>query len=302
MALHVVLVVLAVTVSWRLDRPNGLILIVPPQPPQPLELPPYGGTKPGKGPSGGMGRPVPQASVPDTSPPVPAPIGKPDTLLAASPTALGPHVVTPPELGDGRLWVVARPSLPSEVADALYSPRERRDTVVVRRLRSMVDSLNVIIDYEQRARQKPVWTTDVAGKVFGIDSQYIHVAGIKIPTAALALLPVTLDAAGLDASRSAHRDPAALQAVRPGAPGPQAGGAGRRTARQGGHHRRQGRYDDDRSLAGRARPHRPLEARERGISPHHKEQFVHGLRHRPPGQRDADRLEHVAGRDAALGR
>ncbi len=196
---------LAVTVSWRLDRPHGLILIVPPQPPQPLELPPYGGTKPGKGPSGGMGRPLPRASVPDTSPPVPAPIGKPDTLLAASPTALGPHVVTPPELGDGRLWVLARPALPSEVADALYSPRERRDTVVVRRLRSMVDSLNVIIDYEQRARQKPVWTTDVAGKVFGIDSQYIHVAGIKIPTVALALLPVTLPQGNYDEQMRARQ-------------------------------------------------------------------------------------------------
>lgn len=196
---------LAVTASWRLDQPHGLILIVPPKAPQPLELPPYGGTKPGKGPSGGMGRPLPQASVPDTSPPVPAPIGKPDTLLAASPTALGPHVVTPPELGDGRLWVVARPALPSEVADALYSPRERRDTVVVRRLRSMVDSLNVIIDYEQRARQKPVWTTDVAGKVFGIDSQYIHVAGIKIPTAALALLPVTLPQGNYDEQMRARQ-------------------------------------------------------------------------------------------------
>src|SRR5256714_7612160 len=56
----------------------------------------------------------------------------------------------------------------------------------------MVDSLNVLVDQDQRARQRPVWTTDVAGKVFGIDSQFIHVAGIKIPTAALALLPITL--------------------------------------------------------------------------------------------------------------
>ena len=32
----------------------------------------------------------------------------------------------------------------------------------------------------------------MAGKVFGIDSQFIHIAGIKIPTAALALLPISL--------------------------------------------------------------------------------------------------------------
>src|SRR5205809_7909751 len=62
----------------------------------------------------------------------------------------------------------------------------------------MMDSLNVIIDQEQRARRTPTWTTEVAGKVFGIDSQYIHVAGIKIPTAALALLPISLPQGNYD--------------------------------------------------------------------------------------------------------
>src|SRR3989442_2475547 len=65
----------------------------------------------------------------------------------------------------------------------------------------MVDSLNVVIDQDQRARQRPVWTTDVAGKVFGIDSQFIHVAGIKIPTAALALLPISLPQGNYDEQR-----------------------------------------------------------------------------------------------------
>ncbi len=196
--LHVALIALAITGSWRIDRPQGLITIIPPSNPQLLELPPYGGTRPGKGPSGGMGRPLPQAAVPDTTPAVPAPVGKPDTTLAASPVAVGPHIVNPPEPGDGRLWVLPRPGLPAEVADALYAPPEQRDTVVVRRLRAMVDSLNVMIDQEQRGRQKPTWTTEVAGKVFGIDSQYIHVAGIKIPTAALALLPISLPQGNYD--------------------------------------------------------------------------------------------------------
>jgi hypothetical protein len=145
-----------------------------------------------------MGRPLPQAAVPDTTPPVPSPVGKPDTTLATSPVAVGPHIVTPPDVGDGRLWVLPRPALPAEVADALYAPREQRDTVVVRRLKAMVDSLNVIVDQEQRARQRPTWTTEVAGKMFGIDSQYIHVAGIKIPTAALALLPIRLPEGNYD--------------------------------------------------------------------------------------------------------
>src|SRR2546422_3549881 len=63
------------------------------------------------------------------------------------------------------LWVSPRPALPTEVADVLYEPQESRDTTVVHRLRAMVDSLNVVIDQDQRSRQRPVWTTDVAGKV-----------------------------------------------------------------------------------------------------------------------------------------
>src|SRR5207244_10807246 len=177
---------------WRIDRPQGLITIIPPARPQLPELPPFGGTRRGAGPSGGLGRPLPGAAAPDTTRPVPAPVGRPDWTLAASPAAIGPHIVSLPQVGDGRLWVLPRPALPSDVADALYEPHENRDTTVVRRLRAMVDSLNVFIDQDQRARQRPVWTTDVAGKVFGIDSQFIHVAGIKIPTAALALLPITL--------------------------------------------------------------------------------------------------------------
>jgi len=47
----------------------------------------------------------------------------------------------------------------------------------------------------------------VAGKTFGIDSAYIHIAGIKIPTAALALLPLRLPQGNYDeALRARHLD------------------------------------------------------------------------------------------------
>src|SRR5437899_3222715 len=126
------------------------------------------------------------------------PVGTPDTTLAASPTAVGPHFVIPPQVGDGRLWVLPRPALPGEVADALYGQEEHKDSIAVHRLRSMVDSLNVIIDQEQRARQKPTWTTEVAGKTIGIGFQFIHVSGIKSTTAVLALLPITLPQGNYD--------------------------------------------------------------------------------------------------------
>jgi len=93
-----------------------------------------------------------------------------------------------PRVGDGRLWVSPRPALPSTVAEALYGDTVGRNERAVERLRVMVDSLNQVWDQVQRERQRPTWTTGSGGGKFGIDSQYIHIAGIKIPTMALALL------------------------------------------------------------------------------------------------------------------
>jgi hypothetical protein len=36
----------------------------------------------------------------------------------------------------------------------------------------------------------PDWTTEVAGSKFGLDSRNIYIAGLKIPAAVLALLPI----------------------------------------------------------------------------------------------------------------
>src|SRR3989441_9854570 len=83
-----------------------------------------------------------------------------------------------------------------------------------------------MIDQDQRGRQKPTWTTDVAGKVFGIDSQFIHVAGIKIPTAAPALLPISLPQGNYDEQRRAR--PAGG-----GRGGPMEGGRATQTPRGG---------------------------------------------------------------------
>jgi hypothetical protein len=72
----------------------------------------------------------------------------------------------------------------------LYGDTTERREAAVERLRAMVDSLNQILDQVQRERQRPKWT--VGGTPdkpqWGIDSAYIHVAGVKIPTAVLAAL------------------------------------------------------------------------------------------------------------------
>ena len=119
------------------------------------------------------------------------PVAQRDTsvMLPFNPDAS--RVAPAPQVGDGRLWVTPRPALPASVAAALYGDTAAQHSAAIERLRVMVDSLNQILDQMQRERQRPSWT--VGGTpdkpAWGIDSAYIHIAGIKIPTPALALLP-----------------------------------------------------------------------------------------------------------------
>ncbi len=95
-----------------------------------------------------------------------------------------------PQVGDGRLWVSPRPGLPAAVADAIYGDTTARRIGAIDRLRAMVDSLNVVLDQMQRDKQRPSWTVGGTpnNPTWGIDSAYIHVAGVKIPTPVLAFL------------------------------------------------------------------------------------------------------------------
>jgi len=97
--------------------------------------------------------------------------------------------------------------VPAAVADALYGDTTARLSVAVTRLRAMVDSLNQVLDVIQREKQRPSWT--IGGTPdkpeWGIDSAYIHVAGIKIPTMALALLGNLLPQGNFDESMRARQ-------------------------------------------------------------------------------------------------
>jgi hypothetical protein len=50
----------------------------------------------------------------------------------------------------------------------------------------------------------PSWTTEIAGKKFGIDSKNIYIAGLKIPAAVLALLPLS-GGGNIDQNRAYNR-------------------------------------------------------------------------------------------------
>jgi len=134
----------------------------------------------------------PAAPAPTPEPAAALPVEKaaPDTgatLPAYDPKAI---VAPAPQVGDGRLWVSPRPGLPAAVAATIYGDTAGRNQAAIARLKAMVDSLNQVLDQIQRENRRPSW---VAGgtpdkPTWGIDSAYIHIAGLKIPTPALALL------------------------------------------------------------------------------------------------------------------
>jgi hypothetical protein len=128
-------------------------------------------------------RPIPERI--ETRPIDPVEIALPDTGgVARSPAGrIGPG------LGTGRLWVRPLPLPPKELAQRLTLTHEQLvDSAVTAIVQAYLDSM---------AREPgadhvklPDWTTTVAGSKFGLDSRNIYIAGLKIPAAVLALLPL----------------------------------------------------------------------------------------------------------------
>lgn len=94
-----------------------------------------------------------------------------------------------PAMGEGKLWVHPLPAPPREIAQALAQTHAQLvDSAVSAIVQAYIDSvLNAPAAPGQRA---PSWTTQIFGKTFGLDSKYIYLGGLKIPSAVLALLPI----------------------------------------------------------------------------------------------------------------
>lgn len=185
LALHVLAIVLGITIVWQAPRRRARP--AEPDVAQWLVLPPVGSSRTTHPRAATSRRPiaglVAEAPLPSRLPEVPLRV----------PTRLRPNraegpIVLGPQVGDGRVWVGPRPALTAEVAERLYGDTTGRDSIAMGRLHAMLDSLNQFLDREQLAHRRPTWGTTVAGLPFGIDSQFINIAGIKIPTMALALL------------------------------------------------------------------------------------------------------------------
>jgi hypothetical protein len=88
-----------------------------------------------------------------------------------------------PRLADPRVWAPASPA-PKTATDRL-------DSAVTSWVARANDSVAALAN---GARRPGDWTFERGGRKYGIDSQYIHLGKVSIPTAVLALLPLNVQA------------------------------------------------------------------------------------------------------------
>ena len=114
----------------------------------------------------------------------------PQSDSGSAPTPVARASRIGPGLAEGRLWVRPLPLPPRELAQRLTRTKaELLDSAVSAIVQAYLDS--IASDPASKNVGMPSWTTEIAGKKFGIDSKNIYIAGLKIPAAVLALLPIS---------------------------------------------------------------------------------------------------------------
>jgi hypothetical protein len=80
------------------------------------------------------------------------------------------------------------------------SRAELVDSAVTAIVQAYLDS--IANDPANKKQGPPSWTTEIAGKKFGIDSKNIYIAGLKIPTVVLRFLSIPLPEGNIDQNRA----------------------------------------------------------------------------------------------------
>ncbi len=134
--------------------------------------------------------------------PAPERLDQPQAVTGSDPSDADRAARIGPGLADGRLWVRPLPLPPRELAQRLTQSRaELLDSAVSVIVQAYLDS--IANDPANRNVGLPSWTTEIAGKKFGLDSKNIYIAGLKIPAAVLALLPIS--SGNIDQNRAYSR-------------------------------------------------------------------------------------------------
>ncbi len=132
-----------------------------------------------------------------------------DTVPERSAAAIGTRRRLGPAYETGRLWVppvdileLGRP-LPVGEGEAVAARPgvETLERLVTERLMAFLDTMPRDSFAPPSA---PTWTTEIAGKTWGIDAKWIYLGDIKLPAALLALLPLPQGGYNFDQARAAR--------------------------------------------------------------------------------------------------
>ncbi len=98
----------------------------------------------------------------------------------------GGHRSLAPRFAGGGVWVSPR-VVPPAVMDR-RSPQQRVDSTV----QAITSDYLRARDATERARAAaiPEWTATLAGQTVGLDSRYVHLGPVRLPTVLLGLLPI----------------------------------------------------------------------------------------------------------------
>jgi hypothetical protein len=148
--------------------------------------------------------PAPTPRVEEAAPPAALPLVEQPVVPvepAAGDTAGRRRYYIGPAQGSGNLWIRPLPAAPREIAEALAKSHVQLvDSAVAAIVQAYVDS--ILNAPAAPGAGPPSWTTQLFGKTFGIDSKYIYLGGLKIPSAVLALLPIKSGGATMEYSQA----------------------------------------------------------------------------------------------------
>ena len=141
--------------------------------------------------------PLPSISVPRAIAPFEAPSGLP--LIPSRPPRTAEDIGTGPLVGGGgetrgvrpaytdqRLWVRNAPTVAAPLVGT-----EKLDSAIAPIFRELADSMRAAA---ASGRDPNDWTFRMGGQKFGIDQRFIRLGPVSIPTAALAFLPLNVQA------------------------------------------------------------------------------------------------------------
>lgn len=174
----------------ELPRRDGVVMIPIPEPePAPTTVTPYyiPLQQKGQGRAHVPVRPVRPLPEPPPEQPTTEPLTQAPVDTGGVPRS--PAARIGPDLASGRLWVRPLPLPPKELARRLNKSHEQLvDSAVTAIVQRFLDSMSVEPGADHI--KLPDWTATLGGTKFGLDSRNIYIAGLKIPAAVLALLPL----------------------------------------------------------------------------------------------------------------